>query len=70
VPADFRDRAHVRQWLSWQGAHLFMPLESAFLCKFLAAIQKLRFVNVLNSGRPAASSERCIASRALERPVV
>lgn len=38
MPADFRDRARVRQWLSWQGAHLFMPLESAFLCKFLPAL--------------------------------
>ena len=38
MPADFRERARVRQWLSWQAAHLFMPLESAFLCKFLPAL--------------------------------
>jgi glutathione S-transferase len=38
IPADFRERARVRQWLSWQAAHFFMPLESAFLCKFLPAL--------------------------------
>jgi glutathione S-transferase len=38
MPPDIRDRARVRQWLSWQASHFWMPLESAFLCKFLPAL--------------------------------